>query len=273
MQFPVCWAALHFLQETDGSVAPERTRKEKVRKKIKAAISMLDLEDYALHPTERDRLAREASSDIAKMFYAHKGRLIHKWTHYLDIYDGHFSAYRNTPVKMLEIGVSKGGSLELWRKYFGKDATLFGIDIDPECASRVTAPSQARIGSQDDPKFLRSVIDEMGPPDIILDDGSHIGRHQRTSFDTLFPLLREGGLYLIEDLHTAYSFVHWEGGYRRKSTGMELVKDMIDDMHSWYHRKKLRTASRNQIGAIHIYDSLAVIEKRQVARPGYIELQ
>jgi hypothetical protein len=265
--------ALHFLQETDGSVAPGLTGKDKVRKRIKTAAHILDMDDYAIDPAERDRLAREASSDIAKIFYAHKGRLIHKWTHYLDIYDGHFSAYRNTPVKMLEIGVSQGGSLELWREYFGKDATLFGIDIDPECASRVTAPSQVRIGSQDDPKFLRSVIDEMGTPDIILDDGSHIGRHQRTSFDTLFPLLREGGLYLIEDLQTAYYFVHWEGGYRRKSTGIELVKDMIDDMHSWYHRKKIRTASRNQIGAIHIYDSIAVIEKRQVARPGHIEVQ
>jgi hypothetical protein len=265
--------ALHFLQETDGSVAHGLTGKGKVRKRIKAAISMLDLEDYAVAATERDRLAGEASNDLAKLFYAHKGRLIQKWLHYLDIYDRHFSAYRSTPVKMLEIGVSQGGSLELWRKYLGKDATLFGIDIDPECASRVTAPSQVRIGSQDDPMFLRAVIDEMGPPDIILDDGSHIGRHQRTSFNTLFPLLREGGLYLIEDLHTAYSFVRWEGGYRRKSTGIELVKDMIDDMHGWYHRRKMRTASRNQIGAIHIYDSVAVIEKRQVARPGYIELQ
>lgn len=245
----------------------------KVRKRIKAAISMLDMEDYAIGRAEQDRLASEATSDVAKLFYAHRGRLINKWVHYLDIYDRHFAPYRNTSVKMLEIGVSQGGSLELWRKYFGENATLFGIDIDPACASRVTAPSQVRIGSQDDPKFLRSVIDEMGTPDIILDDGSHIGRHQRASFDTLFPLLREGGLYLIEDLHTAYSFVRWEGGYRRKGTGIELVKDMIDDMHSWYHRKKIRTASRNQIGAIHIYDSITVIEKRQIARPGYVEVQ
>jgi hypothetical protein len=134
-------------------------------------------------------------------------------------------------------------------------------------------PNQVRIVSQDDPKFLRSVIDEMGTPDIILDDGSHFERHQRISFDTLFPLLRDGGLYLIEDLQTAYFFTRWEGKYRRKSSGIELVKDMIDDMHSWYHRKKMRTASRNQIGAIHIYDSIAVIEKRQVARPRHIEVQ
>jgi hypothetical protein len=48
---------------------------------------------------------------------------------------------------------------------------------------------------------------------------------------------------------------------------------MIDDMHSWYHRKRIRTASRNQIGAIHFYDSIVAIEKRQVARPGHITVQ
>jgi hypothetical protein len=114
---------LHFLQETNGSVAPGLTGKDKVQKRIKAAIHIPDVNDYAIDPAERDRLAREASSDTAKIFYAHKGRLIHKWIHYLDIYDGHFSAYRNTPVKMLEIGVSQGGSLELWREIFreGRD--------------------------------------------------------------------------------------------------------------------------------------------------------
>ncbi len=66
------------------------------------------------------------------------------------------------------------------------------------------APNQVRIGSQDDPAFLRSVIDEMGSPDIILDDGSHVSDHQKISFETLWPLLKVGGLYVIEDLHTAY---------------------------------------------------------------------
>ena len=62
-------------------------------------------------------------------------------------------------------------------------------------------------------------------------------------------------------------------GFEHLDADVRLVKDMIDDMHSWYHRKKMRTASRNQIGAIHIYDSIAVIEKRQVARPRHIEVQ
>ena len=178
-----------------------------------------------------------------------------------------FESYRNTPVRMLEIGVYKGGSLDMWREYFGEDATIFGIDIDAECAAYATPPNQVRIGSQDDPHFLRSVTEEIGPLDIVLDDGSHIGRHQRASFDTLFPAVKEGGLYVIEDLHTSYWPVSHEGGYRRKGTAIEHVKTMIDDMHGWYHRKAITTPAKDQIGAIHIYDSMVVLEKRTIKRP------
>ena len=228
---------------------------------------------YKLDPAERMRLAAESSDGIGKLFYAHHGRPIVKWIHYLDIYERHFAPYRNTPVRMLEIGVFMGGSLDLWREYFGADASICGIDLDPECTNRVTPPNQVRIGSQADAKFLRSVVDELGPPNIILDDAAHIGRLQVASFDALFPLLQEGGLYVIEDLSTSYWHGIYEGGYRRKGTGIEFIKQMIDDMHAWYHNKSTRTPAKEQIGAIHIYDSIVVIEKRKIKPPAYIKLK
>lgn len=246
---------------------------ERVRKMAGAPSRVPDWRQWDLDSNQRSQLAESAVTDFAKLFFAHHGRVVHKWIHYLDIYDRHFSQYRNTPVKMLEIGVFKGGSLELWREYFGPDATIFGVDINPECAAFVTPPNQVRIGSQDDPEFLRSVVREMGTPDIILDDGSHIARHMRASFDTLFPLLREGGLYLMEDLHTSYVPVPYEGGYRRKGTAIERIKDMIDDMHGWYHTKPTTTPARDQIGAIHMYDSLVVLEKRAIQRPAGIMIE
>jgi hypothetical protein len=85
---------------------------------------------------------------------------------------------------MLEIGVFKGGSLELWREYFGPAATIFGVDVNPKCADYVTAPNQVRIGSQDDALFLEKVVLEIGTLDIVLDDDSHIGHHQRRSFES-----------------------------------------------------------------------------------------
>jgi hypothetical protein len=130
-----------------------------------------------------------------------------------------------------------------------------------------------RIGSQADAKFLRSVVDELGAPDIILDDAAHIGRLQRASFDALFPLLQEGGLYVIEDLCTSYWRGIYEGGYRRKGTGIEFMKEMIDDMHAWYHNKATRTPAKDHIGAIHVYDSMVVIEKRKIGPPHTIKLK
>jgi hypothetical protein len=233
----------------------------------------VDLKTFEVDPTQRTRLSARASVGLEKIFFAHHGRLITKWIHYPYIYERHFAAYRNTSVKMLEIGVHKGGSLELWREYFGADATIYGIDINPECKNCATPPTEVRIGSQDDPEFLRSVVNEIGVPDIILDDGSHNGPISRISFDILFPSLSDGGLYVIEDLHTSYLPGTNEGGYRRKGTGIEFIKDMVDDMHAWYHKKATTTPARDQIGGIHVYDSVVVIEKQKIERPSYIVLE
>jgi len=215
---------------------------------------------FELDPSRRDEFAAKASSDLAKLFFAHHGRPIYKPLHYFDIYDRHFFKWRGKPVRLLEIGVWQGGSLDLWRKYFGPQATIFGIDIDPDCAARADHPNQVRIGSQDDPEFLDRVVDEMGPPDIVLDDGSHIGRHQSASFHALFPRLAEGGLYVIEDLCTSYWPSH-EGGFRKKSSGIELAKQVIDDMHAAYHFRRPKTPADEQIPAVHVYNSTVVIEK------------
>jgi cephalosporin hydroxylase len=194
-------------------------------------------------------------SEIADLFYAHKGRPINKWTHYLAHYDRFFSRFRNTPVRMLEIGVFEGGSLELWRKYLGRNAIIFGIDIDPACAAKVDAPNEVRIGSQDDPEFLRSIVEEMGGVDLVLDDGSHKGNHIITSFRALFPLLSDGGLYVIEDMHDDYA--EWPGTRRNQS--LQFIKRLIDDMHRHFHG--LSALESSDIGGFHLFDSMAFIDK------------
>jgi hypothetical protein len=216
-----------------------------------------------------EQLRSEHKSELAQTFFDHRGRAIHKWVHTLDLYDRYFAPLRSSKVSMLEIGVFRGGSLELWRKYFGSSATIFGIDIDPQCAGLADSPNEIRIGSQDDPEFLRSVVAEMGSLNLVLDDGSHIGRHQETSFRTLFPLLEDGGLYVIEDLHTSY-WRMFEGGFRRRGTGIELVKELIDDMHAWWHPYREQLVAKDEISAIHFHESIVFIEKRRRGRPGHI---
>ena len=199
----------------------------------------------------------------AEAFFTNEHQTATKWLHYLAIYDRIFGKYVDQPIRFLEIGVCWGGSMNLWRKFFGEQATIFGVDIDPKCSEYNGISGQVRIGSQDDPAFLRSVVEEMGGVDVILDDGSHIGRHQRASFEALFPLLADGGLYVIEDLHSAY-WADYEGGTGRPGTAIEYLKDKIDAMHRHYYSLADNTADRiPEIESIQFFDSIAVVEKRR----------
>lgn len=115
---------------------------------------------------------------------------------------------------------------------------------------------------------MRSVVTEMGGLDIVLDDGSHRVSHQRASFEVLFPLLSQNGLYVVEDLHSNYSRGECEGGWRRRSTFLEQMKDLIDDLHGWWHKRPQRLVGAHQIiEGIHFYDSIVVIEKSQSFHP------
>jgi cephalosporin hydroxylase len=211
-----------------------------------------------------------ATSEVARLFYDHQGRLINKWDHYLDIYDRYFGPFLKIgrPVRLLELGVSHGGSLELWRKYFGPEAVILGIDVDPRCGKLDGSGIGVRIGSQADPEFLKGVVREMNGLDIVIDDGSHIASHQRKSFETLFPLLDAEGIYIVEDLHTAYFRGQFEGGVKRRGTFIEEVKALIDDMHGWYHEKRaLFPDAIRHVSSIHVYDSIVIIEKKLKQRP------
>lgn len=205
--------------------------------------------------------------DLLELFAGNNGAVVHKWHHYIPIYDRYFAPYRNTPMRFLEIGVNKGGSLQMWRRYFGDDAVLFGIDINADCAQFDGQAGQVRIGSQDDPDFLADVVQEMGGVDVVLDDGSHRMAHIRATFLALFPALADGGLYMIEDLHTAY-LPRFGGGYRSNDNFFRFVRELTDDMHHWYHRKGLlHPTFKGLISGLHVHDSIAVIEKQATHRP------
>jgi hypothetical protein len=102
------------------------------------------------------------SGDLGRIFTSNKGVVVHKWHHYIPIYERFFSKYRGKEFRFLEIGVSQGGSLKIWREYFGPEAIIFGIDIEPNCSRFDGLHGQVRIGSQIDEEFLRNVITEMG---------------------------------------------------------------------------------------------------------------
>jgi hypothetical protein len=141
---------------------------------------------------------------------------------------------RDRPLRILEIGVYLGASLKLWRRYFSHPETcVVGIDIQQACAQFQDSSNgiEVRIGSQADPAFLKSVVDEFGPFDLIVDDGSHQTAHQIISFNELFLTgLKESGIYFVEDTHTNF-WPRWRDSER---SFVDLCKDLIDLMHAHY---------------------------------------
>lgn len=202
-------------------------------------------------------------------------RLMLKMEHYLDIYPRLVGHLRGHDIGFLEIGVYKGGSIPMWKGYFGVDARLTFLDIDPNCAALVLPGTVVEIGDQSDAAFLTQMSARRGPFDLIVDDGGHHMNQQIASFDALWPQLNDGGLYIVEDTHTSY-WPGFGGGFREPSSFMEFAKDMIDRMHSWYTDQDdlfpLHPLA-SQIGSIRFYDSMVVIEKQVKEAPISIAAQ
>ncbi|HYF31053.1 MAG TPA: class I SAM-dependent methyltransferase [Chitinophagaceae bacterium] len=209
-------------------------------------------------------------NDLEKIFREHQGNLIHKWDHYFEIYDRHFRRFRNEPLVLLEIGVSKGGSLEMWRKYFGGQCTIIGIDINPACKQFEDEKTKIFIGSQDDRNFLRSLKQSVPRPQILIDDGGHMMHHLRITFEELYDWVDDDGVYLAEDLHTCYWPVY-EGGYKRKNSFMEYCKGLTDQLNAWHSQQPGLTVNEftRSTHSIHFYDSIVAIEKRKMKAPGH----
>ncbi len=189
---------------------------------------------------------------------------------------------------MLEIGVARGGSLQIWRQYFHPETVVVGIDIDPAC-KQFDDPARnihVRIGAQQDIPFLQTVVNEFGSFDIILDDGSHLVSHMVDTFRYLFPNgLADGGVYLVEDIHANY----WLNFRDTPITFADFVKHLIDAMHAHYlqagRRMELafRTGDPQRIAQfrvplattllskIEFYDSVVVVHRgpRELPRSFY----
>lgn len=201
--------------------------------------------------------------ELWNYFTTNKGKKITKWKHYFPIYEKHFTPIRNKPIKILEIGILNGGSLEMWRYYF-PEATIVGIDINPLCKEHEQEGINIRIGDQTDEKFLQSLIDEFGTFDLIIDDGSHHVAHVNKTFQFLFPKLADDGIYFIEDTHAAYWDSHG-GSIKEPESINNVAKGMIDSINADHARgqKEPDYFTRN-VKCMSVYDSIIVFDKGNV---------
>lgn len=137
-----------------------------------------------------------------------KSSLNHDYLRHYERILGHF---RYEPITLLEIGIFRGASLRMWSDYLEK-ALVVGVDIQPECAQYAGDRREVEIGSQADEDFLND-LGRRRQPDVIIDDGSHQADHVILTFRKLFPYLRAGGIYIVEDMHFHASpgAAHWRG--------------------------------------------------------------
>lgn len=211
-------------------------------------------------------------NDLEKYFRQNNKRLIHKYLHYFDVYERHFSSYRNKEVVILEIGVSQGGSLQMWKEYFGERARIFGIDVDPRCKNLEEENIKIFIGSQSDRKFLREIKTQIPPIDILIDDGGHTMVQQIVSYEELFDSIKENGVYLCEDVHTSY-WASYGGGHKRRGSYIEYSKNFIDYLNAYHSKQRSFRVNgfTKSVDSIHYYDSIVVIEKRKREEPPFAE--
>jgi cephalosporin hydroxylase len=140
-------------------------------------------------------------------------------------------------------------------------ATIVGIDINPECKQHEEPGIHVRIGDQSDPKFLQSLLDEFGAPDIVIDDGSHQMQHLLASFQFLYPRIAKNGLYIAEDLHTCY-WPEYGGGVNQPDSFVNVSKALVDKLNADHSRGQVEAdfVARNTFG-ISFYDSVIVYER------------
>jgi 23S rRNA U2552 (ribose-2'-O)-methylase RlmE/FtsJ len=207
-------------------------------------------------------------NDLEKYFYNNQGRLIHKWLHYFEIYDRHFNRFRGKEIVIVEIGVFNGGSLQMWKNYFGDKAKIYGIDINPRVKELEEDNIKILIGSQSDKKFLRKIKGEIPDIDILIDDGGHKMNQQIITFQELYDKIKPDGVYLCEDLLTSYQLLNG-GGHKRRGTFIEFTKNWIDQLNAYYsEQSSLKVdALTKSMNSVHYYDSVVVVEKRPHAPP------
>ena len=189
---------------------------------------------------------------------------------YTKLYHIHFNQIRKQNIIILEIGVGGyndldygGNSLRMWKKYFNS-CQIFGIDIYDK-----SNLEEKRIkifqGDQKDTKFLSDVILNIGNPNIIIDDGSHINQDIIVSFIHLFSYLKSGGMYVIEDTQTSYldSYGGDSLDIQNPKTTMNYFKQLIDSVNSndIQSNEKLKSHLLVEIKKIHFYHNIIFIVK------------
>lgn len=170
------------------------------------------------------------------------GRGIWKWSNALDAYQRHFGAMAGQPLKLAEVGVQSGGSIQMWRSVLGPHCHVYGIDINPKTMQFQDPMATIIIGDQADANMWYSFFTHTvrSPIDILIDDGGHEAHQMLVTLQQTFDHLTPGGFVAIEDIHGE----HYIDSFFVPAAGFFAAK-----------------ASQGQLSSVHVYPYMLVAQR------------
>ena len=194
---------------------------------------------------------------LKNYFYKSKYTSI-KWGKYFNIYEKIFKKYKNKKIVFVEIGIFQGGSLEIWKKFFGKKAKIIGIDLNPNCKKFKDKKRNIDvfIGDQSDENFWRKFFKKVGKVDVILDDGGHSNKQQILTILNTVKNIKDNGKLVIEDTHTSYLNKFGNPNKYSFINFSKLIIDQINYSFPFKKQKKFKYSVSEYIYGISFYESL-----------------
>lgn len=193
--------------------------------------------------------------EIFNLFKNSKYRSL-KWEKYFYIYDYLFSKYKDKKITFVEIGILDGGSLEIWKKFFGNQARIIGIDLNPECKKFEEKGVEIFIGDQSSEIFWENFFKKVGKVDILLDDGGHTNLQQIVTIMKSIKNINDDGIIVIEDTHSSYMS---KFGNPSRYSFINFAKKLIDDINFKFpNLGKFENSLNDYIYSIAFFESFVV---------------
>jgi 23S rRNA U2552 (ribose-2'-O)-methylase RlmE/FtsJ len=189
-----------------------------------------------------------------------------KWKKYFDVYDENLNIYKGKNITFVEIGIFNGGSLKVWKEFFGPGSRIIGIDINKECKKFEEEGIEVHIGNQSDPKFWNTFFEKVGNVDVILDDGGHTNLDQIMTTVKCVNKINDGGMLIVEDTHTSYMRLY---NSKNSFSFINFAKKIIDDVNytaneSVFGKKGNKSnfnfSLNNYIYSTHFYESIVIFK-------------
>jgi len=182
-----------------------------------------------------------------------------KYKNYFPVYEKLFSRFKGKKITFVEIGVLSGGSLFMWRNYFGKDARIIGVELNPEAKRFEKDGFEIHIGNQSDENFWKDFFEKIGEVDIILDDGGHTNFQQIVTSCSCIPFIKDDGILVVEDVFHSYGVSYGASGFYNPSkySFINFCKKTIDDVNYRFpENKKFKFSLNKNVYSVEFFEAM-----------------